>query len=98
MDVNLEKLGLGCVVKMNEEIKNCPFCGGEVSISEMGDEKKHWYLITRGTGENHCKCRLFMESDQFYDEDPEMVKNDIKKNLIEAWNRQTCSYKKREEI
>jgi len=81
---------------MKNNLLPCPFCGGEVSLSEMGDGGKHWYCITRGVGENPCKCRLFMESDQFYDVDPEIAKNDIKKKLIKAWNRRTCSCKKRE--
>ncbi len=80
----------------NNNLKSCPFCGREVSIAEMGNKEKHWYCITRGTGENSCKCRLFMESEQFYDDDPKMAKDDIKKFLIVAWNRRTCSCKKQE--
>lgn len=81
----------------NKNLLPCPFCGGEVSIVEMGDEEKHWYCITRGIGNNPCKCRLFMESEQFYDYDTKIAKDDIKKSLIATWNRCTCSCKKQEE-
>ena len=63
----------------------CPFCGGEVSIALCGDGFDAWWFITRGHGENACKCRLFMESEKF-NKDSEMA-DFIADDLIAAWNR-----------
>ena len=65
----------------------CPFCGGEVSIALCGDGFDAWWFITRGHGENACKCRLFMESEKF-NKDSEMA-DFVADDLIAAWNRRT---------
>lgn len=70
------------------KLKPCPFCGGEVSISENNaDCIRHYYSITRGDGENQCKCKLFMESELFYIDDEQSDKDNIKEELIATWNR-----------
>ena len=70
---------------MPNEFKPCPFCGGEVSIALCGDGFDAWWFITRGHGENACKCRLFMESEKF-NKDSEMA-DFVADDLIAAWNR-----------
>ena len=65
----------------------CPFCGGEVSIALCGDGFDAWWFITRGHGENACKCRLFMESEKF-NKDSEMA-DFVADDLIAAWNRRS---------
>lgn len=67
------------------KLKPCPFCGGEVSIALCGDGFDAWWFITRGHGENACKCRLFMESEKF-NKDSEMA-DFVADDLIAAWNR-----------
>lgn len=59
---------------MNEELKKCPFCGGDGAIRE---HRFHGYNSTWGVvciGECSCETR------QFYDTVEE---------AIEAWNRRT---------
>jgi hypothetical protein len=73
--------------KTMAELKPCPFCGGSVSIAKSGHNSMLWWFITRGGGRNGCKCRLFMESDDFPCNAPEFVKKRFKNELIEAWNR-----------
>ena len=68
-----------------DKLLPCPFCGGEVSIALCGDGFDAWWFITRGHGENACKCRLFMESEKF-NKDSEMA-NFVADDLIAAWNR-----------
>ena len=70
-----------------QKLLNCPFCGGEVSIALCGDGFDAWWFITRGHGENACKCRLFMESEKF-NKDSEMA-DIVADDLIAAWNRRT---------
>ena len=70
---------------MSETLLPCPFCGGEVSIALCGDGFDAWWFITRGHGENACKCRLFMESEKF-NKDSEMA-DFVADDLIAAWNR-----------
>lgn len=70
---------------MSKELKPCPFCGGEIAIADMG----YYLMITRVSGmkaSSMCKCRIFMESDTFAEDDLE-AKNEARKNLIEKWNR-----------
>lgn len=70
---------------MTEKLLPCPLCGGEVSIALCGDGFDAWWFITRGHGENACKCRLFMESEKF-NKDSEMA-DFVAEDLIAAWNR-----------
>ena len=70
-----------------EELKRCPFCGGEVAIDEASDCLTSWMFITRGNGKNGCKCRVFMESMLYSSDCSEADKENIKKDLIEAWNK-----------
>ena len=69
------------------ELKPCPFCSGSVTIAKSGDNSMMWWFITRGKGKNPCKCRLFMESEDFAIRDPVERKLKLKQELIEAWNR-----------
>lgn len=70
-----------------DNLKPCPFCGGEVAIAEVGDYLRSWMSITRGNGKNGCKCRVFMESKLYNSDCSEADKEKIKKDLIEAWNK-----------
>ena len=70
-----------------DKLLPCPFCGGEVSIALCGDGFDAWWFITRGHGENACKCSLFMESEKF-NKDSEMA-DFVADDLIAAWNRRT---------
>lgn len=69
-----------------ENLMPCPFCGGEVSIAIMNDgtcDDLSYFMITRGTSKDtRCKCRIFMESEQYAKGDKERVKNE----LIKSWN------------
>lgn len=84
---------LECVGRERDDIVidllPCPFCGGGVSIALTGDGMhKHWF-VTRGIGDHPCKCRVFMESQEFFHEHNTTT---YKKELIKAWNaRQTNS-------
>lgn len=69
------------------ELKPCPFCGGSVSIAKAGDNGMMWWFITRGKGANPCKCRVFMESEDFAIREAVERKLKLKQDLIEAWNR-----------
>ena len=71
----------------NRVLKPCPFCGGSVRIAKAGDNSMLWWFITRGIGENPCKCRLFMESEDFAVNEDIKRKMELRKDLIEAWNR-----------
>lgn len=70
-----------------EELKKCPFCGGEVAIDEASGYLTSWMLITRGNGKNGCKCRVFMESKLYNSDCSKADKEKIRKDLIEAWNK-----------
>ena len=70
-----------------EELKRCPFCGGEVTIAETGDHLTSWMFITRGNGKNGCKCRVFMQSKPYSFGHSVAKKEKIKKDLSEAWNK-----------
>ena len=70
-----------------EELKRCPFCGGNVTIAESSGRLTSWMFITRGNGKNGCKCRVFMESKPYNFDYPAADKEKVKKDLIEAWNK-----------
>ena len=70
-----------------EELKRCPFCGGEVAIAETGDDMANWMFIAGRNSRNGCKCRVFMESKLYSSDCSEADKEKIKKDLIEAWNK-----------
>ena len=72
------------------ELKPCPFCGGEVSLSKASDGTTLWWFVGRGRGHRPCRCRLFMESDSFVPTTPQEEKQLIKARLIEAWNRRAA--------
>ena len=72
---------------MTDKLKPCPFCGGEVELAKMGENERLWWFITRGRGENKCRCRVFMESEDFSVNDTMEFKQRTKKDLINAWNR-----------
>lgn len=70
-----------------EELKRCPFCGGEVTITEGSMSMTKWLFISHAQGENKCTCRVFMESEEYVFNCPEEDKEEIKADLIEAWNK-----------
>lgn len=74
-------------IPMNEELRECPLCGGEVSIALSGNGDEQWYFITRGSGKNKCDCRLFMESEKFHRDDGKETKMKAKNDLINRWNK-----------
>ena len=66
------------------ELKPCPFCGKAVTIADYGS---YLCIIAKGTDPNtSCRCRLFMESEQFSADDEE-ARQRAKERLIEKWNR-----------
>ena len=66
------------------ELKRCPFCGGAVTIANYG---AYLSIISKGTDPKvSCRCRLFMESEQFAEDDAEARKR-TKESLVEKWNR-----------
>ena len=46
-----------------------------------------WLFISHAQGENKCTCRVFMESEEYVFNCPEEDKEEIKADLIEAWNK-----------
>ena len=70
-----------------EELKRCPFCGGEVAIAETSDCLARWMFIAGRNDRNGCKCRGFMESKPYSFGYSVTKKEKIKKDLIEAWNK-----------
>lgn len=49
-----------------DNLKPCPFCGGEVTIAESSYRQTRWMYVTRGNKENRCNCHVFMESKTYY--------------------------------
>lgn len=71
-----------------DQLKPCPFCGGEVSIVLTGHNGFGNWLITRGCKENACRCRVFMESKRFIvDLDGNFDGSKEREELIQRWNR-----------
>lgn len=71
------------------ELKPCPFCGGEVSIASTGYRTENCFFITRGISKTkkNCKCRLFMESEPYQKGDDKELVDNVKIELVKAWNR-----------
>lgn len=68
------------------ELKLCPFCGKAVTIADYGS---YLCIIAKGTDpKTSCRCRLFMESEQFSADDEE-ARQRAKLNLVEKWNRRS---------
>ena len=70
---------------MNEELKKCPFCGGEAIIHTV-EANTHVFakqMTDYGGGTfiecRKCTCALSGETEE---------------EAIEAWNRRTCSCKR----
>ena len=63
------------------ELKPCPFCGGEVSLKDMG----YFWMISR-SNKSSCKCRVFLESRAFTRDNLGAMER-AKERLIEKWNR-----------
>ena len=78
---------------MQNELKPCPFCGGEVSIALTGQGIINWLFVTRGHSKinKNCNCRVFIESDRFYinHDNVDSEREKAMHNLVEAWNRRT---------
>lgn len=71
------------------KLKPCPFCGGEVNIALTGYKAENCFFITRGISKTkkNCKCRLFMESEPYQKGDGKEVVENVKIDLVKAWNR-----------
>lgn len=69
------------------ELKPCPFCGGSVVIASGGDDWNRFLFITRGCDPDSCKCRVFMESRHCIPDKFDEMRETLKKELAEAWNR-----------
>ena len=71
-----------------DQLKPCPFCGGEVAIALTGCSGIAHWIITRGRKENACRCRVFMESKRFIVElNGSFDGSKEREELIERWNR-----------
>lgn len=73
--------------KRMNELKPCPFCGGGVSVATVTDKNDKYlqWFVTRGKGENPCKCRIFMESEQFTRGG--VNQKSTREELVDTWNR-----------
>lgn len=61
-----------------DNLKPCPFCGGEVTIAEGGYRQTRWMYVTRGNKENRCNCYVIMESKTYDFDSSEMEKAKLK--------------------
>lgn len=72
---------------MNEELLNCPFCGGKAVINTIEPHKHEFakFMPDYGGGTfiecTGCTCAISAETEQ---------------EAISAWNKRTCSCKKQE--
>ena len=72
-------------------LKPCPFCGGAVTVARYDN---WWSIIASGNDPKlSCRCRLFMESELFHDEES---KQETKEKLIERWNRRVSEAEEKE--
>lgn len=75
-------------------MKQCPFCGWNVTIEELGNEEYGNYIVTIGLDEDKCTCRVLIESGQFEKKDATECKEKVKSDLIDKWNRRVCQCQK----
>lgn len=79
---------MGERLKTGHRLGKCPFCGGHVSMYEMGDDGWRWYFIASGKKDKtRCRCRVFMESEKYADGASEKETLAIRMALVEKWNR-----------
>ena len=70
--------------------EKCPFCGGSVSLYEMGDDGWRWYYIASGRNKKtRCRCRVFMESEKYAEGASKKETLASRTALIEKWNRRS---------
>lgn len=62
------------------ELKPCPFCGGEVSLKDMG-----YFLMISRANRSSCKCGVFLESRAFTRDNLGAMER-AKERLIGKWN------------
>ena len=69
-------------------LKRCPFCGKKVTIASMSDEDEHWFYV-HGVfrDDDHCRCRVFMESEKFRDGATNAEIAAVRHDLVMKWNR-----------
>lgn len=70
----------------DEKLLSCPICDKSVTVALGGIRGTYHYFITRGHSPNGCRCRLFLESEQFSKDASEEDKEKIKNDLIKQWN------------
>lgn len=88
---------------MNEELKKCPFCGGEAKIvhnnwcrdMQFDDDHDEFFCMCIECG---AKGKLFHIRNARYRKSGENELKEIKKEAIAAWNSRTCSCKKHSEV
>ena len=69
-------------------LKRCPFCGKKVAIASMSDGDEHWfYVFSPYKDTDHCRCRVFMESEKFRDGASNAEIASIRRELVNKWNR-----------
>lgn len=73
---------------MNVRLKRCPFCGKKVALARMRDEDEHWFYV-HGVykDDDHCHCRVFMESEKFRDGATVNEIKAVRSALVTKWNR-----------
>jgi len=69
-------------------LRSCPFCGKKVAVATMSDDGDHWFYV-HGVfrDDDHCHCRVFMESEKYFDDATKDEIRAIKSDLIAKWNR-----------
>ena len=73
---------------MSARLKLCPFCGKKVTIASMSDGDEHWfYVFGLYNDTDHCRCRVFMESEKFRDGATNAEIAAILQELVRKWNR-----------
>ena len=67
--------------KKMEELKRCPFCGGEVAIAETGTDARKWMFITRANGKTNALAVLLWKVGSIGLIAPKRIKKELKLTL-----------------